>query len=219
MKYVIAVLGGTGNEGRGLAFRWAHAGHTVVLGTRNPEKGQAVSQDLNRLLGMSSVTSLDNLSAARKADVIVLTVPYAAQLKTADEVKDALIGKIVIDVTVPLVPPKVSHVHLPEGDSAVLELQKHLGHAVKVVAAFQNVSAHHLLDLSHDIDCDVLVCGDAPDAVDCAIALAKDAGMNGLAAGPLVNAVVAEGLTSVLISINKRYKIPAAGIRITGWPL
>lgn len=212
----IAVLGGTGKEGSGLAMRWAHAGHSIILGTRSPEKGQAVAAELNGKLGAERVSSTDNLSAAQAADIVVLTVPYAAQQATAGEVKAALAGKILVDVTVPLVPPKVSRVQLPEGGSAVEALQRLLGEDVKVVSAFQNVSAHHLMDLDHQMECDVLVCGDDGEAVDRVIALAEDAGMNAFAAGPLANSVVAEGLTSVLIAINRKYKVPAAGIRITG---
>lgn len=212
----IAVLGGTGKEGSGLAMRWAHAGHRIILGTRSPEKGQAVAAELNGKLGADRVSSTDNLSAAKAADIVVLTVPYAAQQATAGEVKAALAGKILVDVTVPLVPPKVSRVQLPEGGSAVEALQRLLGEEVKVVSAFQNVSAHHLMDLDHQMECDVLVCGDDAEAVDRVIALAQDAGMNAFAAGPLANSVVAEGLTSVLIAINRKYKVPAAGIRITG---
>lgn len=213
---MIAVLGGTGKEGSGLAVRWAHAGHRIVLGTRSPEKGAAVAAELNSKLGVDRVSSADNLSAAQQADLAVLTVPYSAQAATANEVRDALAGKILVDVTVPLVPPKVSRVQLPEGGSAVEALQKQLGDSVKVVSAFQNVSAHHLMDLNHEMECDVLVCGDDADAVDQVVALARDAGMTAYAGGPLANSVVAEGLTSVLISINRRYKVPAAGIRITG---
>lgn len=214
----IAVLGGTGREGSGLAFRWAHAGCAVTLGSRSAERAQAGAVQLNELLGRNAVTGADNLTAARAADVIVLTVPYGAQQATALEVREALEGKVLIDVTVPLVPPKVSRVQLPPGGSAVVALQSALGDGVKVVSAFQNVSAHHLKDLAHTLDCDVLVCGDDKASCDIAIALAKAGGMRAWHAGPLANSVVAEGLTSVLISINQRYKVPGSGIRITGLP-
>lgn len=212
----IAVLGGTGREGSGLAFRWAHAGYTVILGSRSAEKAQAGASELNELLGRKAVSGADNLTAALEADVIVLTVPYSAQKATALEVREALEGKVLIDVTVPLVPPKVSRVQLPPEGSAVVALQSALGAGVKVVSAFQNVSAHHLKDLAHALDCDVLVCGDDKPACDIAIELAQAGGMRAWHAGPLANSVVAEGLTSVLISINQRYKVPGSGIRITG---
>ncbi|HTS54391.1 MAG TPA: NADPH-dependent F420 reductase, partial [Burkholderiales bacterium] len=133
-------------------------------------------------------------------------------------VRELLVGKILIDVTVPLKPPKVGVVHLPPEGSAVLALQRALGPEVRVVSAFQNVSAAHLRDLEYVVDCDVLVCADDDAAGDVAVALAEAAGMRGWRCGPLANSVVSEGLTSLLISINQRYKIPGSGIRITGTP-
>ncbi|HIQ05803.1 MAG TPA: NADPH-dependent F420 reductase [Anaerolineae bacterium] len=212
----IAVLGGTGKEGSGLALRWAKAGLEVIIGSRQREKGERVARELNARLGRDLITGTDNLSAAQGADVVVLTVPYAAHLKTLEAVRPALVGKILVDVTVPLKPPQVSVVQLPPGGSASQEAQDFLGDEVQVVAAFQNISAEHLKNTDHEIDCDVLVCGDSKAARQVAIELARAAGMRGLHAGPLANAVVVEGLTSVLIGINKRYKARGAGIRITG---
>lgn len=214
----IAILGGTGREGSGLALRWAHAGYQVTLGSRSAERAQAGAAELNGLLGKNWISGADNLTAAAGAEIAVLTVPYSAQQATILEVRQALQGKILIDVTVPLVPPKVSRVQLPSGGSAVVAVQNLLGPGVRVVSAFQNVSAHHLKDLTHSLDCDVLVCGDDTTACEATITLAKVAGMRAWHAGPLANSVVAEGLTSVLISINQRYKVPSAGIRITGVP-
>ncbi len=215
-KPTLAILGGSGKEGSGLAFRWAHAGHKVIIGSRSAEKAQGAASEINAALGTSNASGADNLSAAQAADIIVLTVPFSAQQNTVHEVADALQGKILVDVTVPLVPPKVSRVQLPEGGSAVAAVQALLGDAVKVISAFQNVSAHHLKDLSYVIECDVLVCGDDIDAREQVIALAEAAGLRGVHGGPLVNSVVAEALTSVLIAINQRYKVPSSGIRITG---
>lgn len=214
----IAVLGGTGAEGSGLAFRWAAAGHRVVLGSRDESRAVAVAAELNTLLGADKVSGADNHTAAAGCEVALLSVPYAAQRATALAVADLLRGKILIDVTVPLVPPKVSVVQLPEGGSAVLVLQKSLGAEVRVVSAFQNISAHRLKDSSHKIECDVLVCGDEAAAAEVVVGLAADAGMRGWYAGPLANSVVAEALSSVLIGINRRYKVPAAGIRLIGVP-
>jgi NADPH-dependent F420 reductase len=151
-------------------------------------------------------------------EIVVLAVPFAAQLATAASVREQLAGKILIDVTVPLVPPKVSRVQLPSEGSAAVALQRKLGDTVKVVSAFQNVSASHLKDPGHAVDCDVLVCGDDAAARETVIGLASDAGMRGWHAGPLANSVAAEALTSVLIAINQRYKVSGAGIRITGVP-
>lgn len=212
----IAVLGGTGAEGGGLALRWARAGHRVILGSRNPEKAAKVCADLNAAAGVDSIRFLDNRAAAAAAEVVVLTVPHAAQRATVEEVRDALAGKVLIDATVPLVPPKVSRVQLPAGGSAVAAIQALLGEPVRVVSAFQNVSAHALRDPAHDVDCDVLVCGDDPAAREIVIGLAHDVGLRAFHAGPIANSAAAEALTSILIAINIRYKVPGAGIRITG---
>jgi NADPH-dependent F420 reductase len=215
---VIAVIGGSGAEGSGLALRWAKAGYRVLLGSRGLERATAKAAELNALLGENRVEGLINSQAAERAEIIVLTVPYAAQLPTLRELKPALAGKILIDVTVPLVPPRVSRVQLPEGDSAVVIAQRELGPQVRVVAALQNVSAHHLMDLEHAVDCDVLVCGDDKDAREAVVALAAAIGLRGLHAGPLANSAAAEALTSLLIFMNRHYKSPGSGIRITGLP-
>ncbi|MFD2182129.1 NADPH-dependent F420 reductase [Rhodoplanes azumiensis] len=212
----ICVVGGTGAEGSGLAMRWARAGHRVTIGSRDAAKAAAAATELNQKLGEPLICGTASEAAVAGADVVVLTVPYAAQMATATGLKDALAGKILIDVTVPLVPPKVSRVQLPETDSCCVALQAALGETVKVVSAFQNVSAHKLKDPDKTIDCDVLVTGDDKEARALAIRLAGDAGLRGIDAGPLANAVVAEALTSVLIFINRTYKVPDAGIRITG---
>ena len=212
----IAVVGGTGAEGSGLALRWAHAGHTVVIGSRDAAKAQAGADELNAILGKPLLTGKSNADAVEGADIVVLTVPYASQLSTIEGLKDKLEGKILIDVTVPLVPPKVSTVQLPPTDSAAVALQALVGPGVKVASAFQNISAHKLKKLDHVIPCDVLVCCDDKDARFVVMGLAVDAGLRGINAGPLANSTVAESLTSVLIWINRAYKIPDAGITITG---
>ncbi len=220
----IAILGGTGHEGSGLGLRWARAGHAVLIGSRTPEKAVAAAAELNSKSGVQPrpegapppVRGLENAAAARAAEIVVLTVPYAAHRATLEAVRDAVQGKIFVDVTVPLVPPKVTRVQLPAGGSASLEAQALLGPDVRVVTAFQNISAEHLKDPDRAIDCDVLVCGDDKDAKAVVIQLAADAGMRAWDAGPLVNSVVPEGLTSILIGLNIRYKAKAMGIKITG---
>jgi NADPH-dependent F420 reductase len=214
----IAVLGGAGKEGSGLALRWAHVGHHVVIGSRATERAHAGAQEINAILGWQAVSGTDNKSAAEQAELVVLTVPYSAQRALVEEVRDALRGKILVDVTVPLMPPKVSRVQLPEGESAVVAVQKLLGSDVRVVSAFQNISAHHLKHLGEPIDCDVLVCSDDKDAAELVVRLAKEIGLGAWNAGVLANSVVAEALTSVLIALNQRYKVPGSGIRITGIP-
>lgn len=214
----LAVLGGTGPQGGGLALRWAKAGYPVLLGSRNAERAAQAAAELNERLGGGAICGLSNEEAANAADVVILAAPYAAQEAMALSVRDTVQGKVFIDVTVPLAPPKVSIVHLPEGGSAVVALQKKLGPGVRVVSAFQNISAEHLNDLDHAIDCDVLVCGDDAEACEIAARLAEALGSRGWRAGPLSNSVVAEALTAVLIGINRRYKIAGSGIRITGEP-
>jgi hypothetical protein len=218
-RTVIAVLGGTGSEGGGLAFRWALSGHDVVIGSRSAERAAKAAAELNRLLGGGErVRGTSNREAARAGRVVVLAVPYAAQLATALEVQDCLAGKLLVDVTVPLIPPRVDRVQLPGGESAAVALQRQLGAGVKVVSAFQNVSAIHLKQANYEIDCDVLVCGDDAAAREIVVGLAHDAGLRAWHGGALANSVAAEALTSVLIALNKRYKVPASGIRITGLP-
>ncbi len=215
--HTIAVLGGTGKEGKGLALRWAAKGHDIVIGSRSAERARAAADDIAAALGgKARARGADNRSAVQMSTLAVLSVPYSAQVETAEQVAPALAGKILIDVTAPLVPPRVDRVALPNGESAVVALQRRLGAGVRVVSAFQNVSAAHLSDLEHVIDCDVLVCGDDAQARETAIELASDAGMRAWHAGVLANSVAAEALTSVLIAINKRYKIAGSGIRITG---
>jgi NADPH-dependent F420 reductase len=220
---IIGVLGGSGKEGSGLAFRWALKGHEVIIGSRDAAKAAAAATELLGLLAKAGFSAAKirgdtNLNAAQAANVAVLTVPYAAQVPTATEVAATLQGKILIDVTVPLVPPKVDRVQLPNGESAAVALQRKLGEGVKVVSAFQNVSATYLKDPAHQVDCDVLVCGDDAAARETVIGLAQDAGLRAWHAGVLANSVASEALTSVLIAINKRYKVPASGIRISGVP-
>lgn len=217
-KPTIAVLGGAGHEGAGLAARWAKAGYPVVIGSRDAARAAGAAEELAAKTG-GTVSGAANRDAATQGEIVVLAVPYSAQVSLADEVKDALAGKILIDVTVPLVPPKVARVQLPDGGSAVDALQKRLGEGVKVVAAFQNVSAHQLAELDHPVDCDVLVSGDSEEARETVCELARAIGLTAWQAGPLANSAAAEALTSVLISINKRYKVPqGAGIRISGVP-
>jgi NADPH-dependent F420 reductase len=216
-RMTIAVLGGTGAEGSGLAFRWALKGHEVIIGSRSADKAIATAAELNALLPERHVRGAANVDAASEAQIVILTVPYAAQLATVQEVRVQLEGKILVDVTVPLAPP-VDRVRLPNGESAVLALQRALGSGVRVVSAFQNVSATHLRDPDHRIDCDVLVCGDDREAREQVIGLARDAGLHALHAGVLANSAAVEAMTSVLIAINKHYKVRASGLRITGLP-
>lgn len=209
----LGILGGTGKEGQGLAYRWAKAGYHIVIGSRTLEKAQRVAAELREQLGMDSIEGMANEDAAKWADIVVLTVPYSAHATTLEPLKDKLRGKILIDVTVPLMPPDVDVVHLPEAGSAAQEAQQIVGEGVNVIVAFQNVSHVHLKQ-DGPVPCDILVCGDSLPARAQVLELVRAAGMVGWDAGPLQNAGVVEGLTSVLIGINKRHKLKHAGIRI-----
>ena len=212
----IAVLGGTGKEGKGLAYRWARAGYHVMIGSRAAEKAVAAAQEITEMLkGETTVEGMTNLEAAHEANIIVITVPYSAHRDTLEAVKEELKGKILVDVTVPLVPPKVATVQMPAAGSAAQEAKQILGEDVQVCAAFQNISHEHLLD-NADVECDVLVTGTSKDARAETIKLVEAAGLRGWDAGPIENSVVVEGLTSVLIGINKKYGSTHAGIKITG---
>jgi NADPH-dependent F420 reductase len=212
------VIGGTGAEGSGLAVRWAAQGYRIILGSRSAEKAVTTAAELGALLpaGSAPIEGLTNGEAATAADIIVLSVPYAAQHDTAAQIVAGSQGKPVITVVAPLKPPKVSVVWRPEAGSAAEELQAQLGPEASVVAAFQNISAGHLKDLSWEADCDVLYTGDDKDAKVVALELIRAAGFVGVDCGPLANSSVVEGLTALLIGVNIRNKIQGSGIRITG---
>jgi hypothetical protein len=215
---IIGIIGGTGKEGKGLAYRWARAGLQVVIGSRQHEKAQAAAAEVNSLLGgETQVGAAVNAEAAETADLLVLTVPYAAHADMCQFIKPYAQGKIVIDVTVPLVPPKVTRVQLPPEGSATRQAQLILGDQVQVVAAFQNISYEHLLN-DEPVDCDVIVCGGNLEARQVVLALVEAAGLVGWNGGSVENAVVVEGLTSILIGLNKQFSTTDAGIRITGLP-
>ncbi|HLI11896.1 MAG TPA: NADPH-dependent F420 reductase [Alphaproteobacteria bacterium] len=211
----LSIVGGTGALGGGLATRWAAAGYPVILGSRAAEKAAAAARAIAPGRGAPPVRGMDNLSAARAGDIVVITVPYESHAAILAEIRDGVGGKIVIDTTVPLVPPKVATIQLPREGSVGQITQEFLGDTVRVVSAFQNVAAHKLHN-GETIDCDVLVCGNDKDARAAVIALVEAIGLRGLDVGPIANSVAAEALTSILIGINRRYKIDGAGIRITG---
>ncbi len=219
-KPTIAVIGGTGAEGSGLATRWAAAGYPILIGSRSAEKASAAAAEIQALLPQveSTLSGATNADAAAQADIVVFSVAYDAQVGTIEQIVAGCQGKVVITVGVPLKPPKVATVWHPPGGSAAQEAQAQLGEGVQVVAAFQNVAAGPLKDLTWQPACDVLVTGDSKAAKQTAIELAQAAGFVAIDAGPLANAAVVEGLTAVLIGINVRYKVKDSGIRLTGLP-
>lgn len=211
----IAILGGTGDLGTGLAIRWSKAGHKIIIGSRTLEKAQAAVDALAKISPDTPAEPMENGDAAAAGDIVVLTVPADHQLSTLEGVKDSLTGKILIDVTVPLKPPKVGTVQLPPEGSAGKRAQDLLGDDVMVVTAFQNIAAH-LLQEDVEIECDVLVSGNKKAARDKVIELTEQAGMRGFHAGPIENSAAAEALTSILIQINRKHDISHSGIRIVG---
>ncbi len=219
-KPAIAVIGGTGAEGSGLVVRWAHAGYPVIIGSRSEEKAAAVAAELSALLpaGHAPISGATNAGAASAGDIVVLSVPYDSQAGMAEQIVSGAQGKVVMTVVVPLKPPKVSIVWRPEAGSAAQELQAQLGDGVQVVAAFQNIAAGHLRDLTWQPDCDVLFTGDSKEAKVAAADLIRAAGFFAVDAGPLANSSVVEGFTALLIGINARNKVQNSGIRITGIP-
>ena len=211
----ISIIGGSGELGGGLALRWAKAGLPVIIGSRDAERAAQVAKDLNAAAGNELARGMDNAAAAAAGDIVVLTVKFSHQAATLNELRDALQGKILVDTTVPLVPPKVARVQLPSVGSAAVIAQQLLGDGVQVVSAFQNVSAASLTS-DGETECDVLVTGASPEARETVIELAKAAGFQAWHAGPLENSAAAEALTSLLIFMNKKYASDHAGIRITG---
>ena len=214
-RETIAILGGTGDLGTGLAIRWARAGHKIVIGSRTVDKARAAVARLQEISPDTPADAMENADAAAAGGVVVLTVPAEHQLSTLEHVRAGLEGKILIDVTVPLVPPKVGTVQLPPEGSAGKRAQDLLGEGVMVVTAFQNVAAHLLQQEVH-IECDVLVAGNKKEARERVIELITQAGMKGWHAGPIANSAAAEALTSVLIQINRQGEISHAGIKIVG---
>lgn len=212
----IAILGGTGKEGMGIGFRWALAGHDITIGSRQESKALEAAGKLQEMLeNKFQIQGKENLEAAKEGELLVLTVPYSAHKAMCEYIKEVSQGKIVIDVTVPLVPPKVTKVQMPPAGSATLEAKEILGENTSVVAAFQNISYEHLME-EGEVACDVLVTGDSKASRETVIKLIQEAGLVGIDAGPIENSVVVEGLTSILIGINKQFGIHDAGIKITG---
>ncbi len=213
----IAIVGGSGKEGRGLATGWARAGQEVIIGSRKAERAAKTAEGINAAVGRRAAAGRINLEAAAAGEIVVLTVPYAAHEETLWDIRDAVRGKILVDVTVPIDPANPLCLRTMPGGSAAEEAQLLLGPEVRVVSAFQNVSQTHLIQ-GGPIDCDVLVCGEDEEARRLVGGLAGLLGLRAVDAGPARNAQVVEGLTVLLLEINRRYKIKTAGIRVTGLP-
>jgi len=212
----IGILGGAGKLGGGLAYRWAKAGYSVKLGSRDADRAKAAAAALQaRVTGQVSGGNYDDVIAS--GDILIVSVPFAVQAETLKALRDVIGDRIVIDTTVALRPPTVGRVQLPEDGSAGLIARKALAGNGRLVCAFQNVAAGHLAE-DHQIECDVLTTTDDAEAFDVVERLARDAGMRALYAGPIENSVAVEAMTSVLITLNRRYRSPGTGLQITGLP-
>ncbi len=212
---IIAILGGTGKEGSGLAVRWARVGHKILIGSRDAERARQRAAELSRQVN-GAIEGLSNLEAARRGELVVITVPFAGHRTLLEEVRPALQGKIVVDTVGP-VDLKAPHPYVPPAEgSAAEEAQSVLGPRVKVVAALHHIAAHELSALGHVISGDGLFCGDDAAAKAVVAALISAIGARPVDVGPLKHAPLIEGITPLLIEINKRYRVKASGIHITG---
>ncbi|MFL5295746.1 MAG: coenzyme F420-0:L-glutamate ligase [Phenylobacterium sp.] len=210
----IAILGGSGALGAALAGRLAARGHAVVIGSRDPAKAQAFAAELAVRCG-GNAAGAGLAEAAADAEICILTVPYAAHAETLAQIRVAAQGKILVDATVPLRPPKVGTVQLPAAGSAAIEAQAALGESVRVVSALQTIGAEKLAT-GGAVDGDVLVAGDDAEAVEVVRSLLTELGLKSWHVGPLANSAAAEAMTSVLIQLNRRYKLTQSGVRIAG---
>ncbi len=214
----LAIIGGTGKEGNALAFRFAKVGVRVLIGSRDAAKAQNAASEMNKRISGTNVEGYSNRDAAAKADVVLLSVPYDGMLPILEDLRDAALNKIVINIASSLDPERKSRAKVPAAGSVTTEVQQFFGNSVKVVAAFQDISPEKLEAVDEKIDSDVLVCGGDKEAREKVIELIKKIGIDAFDAGVLANAVAVEALTAVLIAVNIKYKVKGAGIRITGVP-
>lgn len=214
----IAILGGTGPQGRGLALRFARAGTPVVIGSRDSARAQGIADELNTQLDEAATISGEGLRDAVVAadEMVILAVPYSAHDATLEVIHDLLPGKILIDIVVPLADGDPKKVDMPTAGSATEAAQALLGEAIPVVGALHNVSAATLNQLDHPINCDVLVCGNDLAAKEKVIELIRQLDVAAYNAGPAVNARCIEAITPILIRLNISKKVPFthAGIHI-----
>jgi NADPH-dependent F420 reductase len=211
----VAILGGTGKEGAGLAARWAEAGHRIIIGSRDADRARTKAAELRQLTGKSDITGASNAEAARLGAVVVIALPAPGLAQTLPEVRDGCRGKVVISTVVPLTFGGGRLFTPPPAGSAAEEAQALLPDAT-LVAAFHHIAAHELSATEHAIECDLLFCGGDAAAKQVAVDLAGSMGLRSLDVGPLANAGPLEGITAVLATINRRYKLKNSGIKITG---
>jgi NADPH-dependent F420 reductase len=215
---VIAILGGTGEEGTGLALRWARSGHRIIIGSRRRERAESKAREMNTIIGQPLASGATNLEAATDGEVVVLALSYAGLAGTLPQMREACRGKIVVSAVVPLAFGGPRLFSPPPIGSAAEEAQALLGAEAKVVAAFHHIAAHELGLSDHPLDSDLLICGADRAAKEIVAGLGREMGLRPLDAGPLENAGALEGITAILATLNRLYKVKGAGIRITGLP-
>lgn len=212
----IGIIGGTGKEGAGLGRRWALAGHEIIIGSRDPERATAKTAELRERSGTIAITGASNREAAGLAEIVVLAVPWTGLAQTLPELREPCRGKTVVSTVVPLTFGGPRLFTPPAAGSAAEEAQALLGSEARVVAAFHHIAAHELAETAHPIECDLLLCGGDAEAKRQVTALAESLGLRAIDVGALSNAGPLEGITAVLATINRRYKVKNSGIRITG---
>jgi len=219
---VVAVIGGTGDQGFGLALRLAKAGENVIIGSRQRLKAEEAVRRARETLGLEYyIRGMENAEATKAANIIILTVPFAAQIGILRSIRDSFKpGDILVDVTVSLataIEGKPTRTLGVWQGSAAQQAEELVPDGVRVVSAFNNVSAEQLQDLKSQVDCDVIVCGDDVEAKRTVMELVRDLpGARAVDGGPLENARIVEQITALLVSINIEYGVSSAGVRITG---
>jgi 8-hydroxy-5-deazaflavin:NADPH oxidoreductase len=213
----IAILGGTGREGSGLAMRWAVAGHAIIIGSRDAARAHDKAVEMRERTKKLTIVGKDNVEAAALGDVVVVALPAPGLAATLPPARDACRGKVVISTVVALTFGGPRLFTPPPAGSSAEEVQALLPDA-KVVAAFHHIAAHELAEAEHDIECDLLMCGADVEAKAVVIELGRSMGLRAIDVGPLSNAGPVEGITALLATINRRYKLKNSGIKITGVP-
>jgi 8-hydroxy-5-deazaflavin:NADPH oxidoreductase len=213
----IAILGGTGKEGSGLAMRWAVAGHAIIIGSRDAARAHDKAVEMRERTKKLTIVGKDNVEAAALGDVVVVALPATGLAATLPPARDACRGKVVISTVVALTFGGPRLFTPPPAGSSAEEVQALLPDA-KVVAAFHHIAAHELAEAEHDIECDLLMCGADVEAKAAVIELGRSMGLRAIDVGPLSNAGPVEGITALLATINRRYKLKNSGIKITGLP-
>ncbi|MGH7332167.1 MAG: NADPH-dependent F420 reductase [Candidatus Rokuibacteriota bacterium] len=211
----VAILGGTGKEGAGLAARWALAGYAIVIGSRDAARARGKAAELRQLTGRDPITGESNAEAARRGQVVVVALPAEGLSRTLPELREGCRDKVVISTVVPLTFDGGRLFTPPPAGSAAEEVQALLPEA-RVVAAFHHIAAHELSATEHDIECDLLFCGGDAATKQVVVELADSMGLRSIDVGPLTNAGPLEGITAVLATVNRRYKLKNSGIKITG---